>query len=357
MGLPIAVAFFGSVRASELRLTADPRWAQYAPFANTRTSISLKPVNHRASSDSHRIPVRVASVVTDESSIAEFERHSTIETSMTGSVTGRSSIEIPVRVQSSERSDSELAESRLQHEQSAKKARGTNDETVAVIAKSADRIESQVKHVRESLDQIAKRQNEHQSDDRQQQTQILERQNKLLQHDAELRDAMRKLSEMANGPSAKIAIETQVMNKSLFTEPANTKTPATTHGLKTSQIDELHLHENPVNVPPEKRLSNSNHDDAESIQIRRDTGRDMVDIFTMDVHDADIRQFLTRLSEVAGVGILASPGVQGRISLHLRNVRLESAIKAIAKSRDYVFQRESGILVIRTAEEATRIKL
>ena len=83
----------------------------------------------------------------------------------------------------------------------------------------------------------------------------------------------------------------------------------------------------------------------------------MVDVFTMDIHDADIRQFLTRLSEVARVGILPSPGVKGQISLHLRKVRLESALKAIVKSRDYVFERESGILVIRTAEEAARMKL
>ena len=207
MGLPIAVAFFGSPSASELQRPADPKWVHYSPFAETRVVASTNSINDRRSNDSVQIPVRVACVVAEDSSTAELETRATMETSLTGSVTGRSSIEIPVHMQSSENPSPDLVESRLQREQALKKSRGLDVETGAVIAKSSGRIEPQVKHVRERIEDLSKRQVEHQTGDLQQQTQILKRQNQLKQNEAELLGAMKKLSEMTHGNSARISIE------------------------------------------------------------------------------------------------------------------------------------------------------
>ncbi len=76
----------------------------------------------------------------------------------------------------------------------------------------------------------------------------------------------------------------------------------------------------------------------------------------MEVHDADVRQFFEKLSEVAGVSILPGPEVTGLISLTLREVPFEAALKAIAKIRGYVVEREGDIVVICTADEALRLK-
>ncbi|WP_010586354.1 type II and III secretion system protein [Schlesneria paludicola] len=90
--------------------------------------------------------------------------------------------------------------------------------------------------------------------------------------------------------------------------------------------------------------------------IRIEPSAQATDVFTMDVRDGDVREFFHRLSQTAHVSILVSPEVSGPITLSLRNVRLETALNAIAKSQGYVVEREGEITQISTIAEAAQLK-
>ena len=76
----------------------------------------------------------------------------------------------------------------------------------------------------------------------------------------------------------------------------------------------------------------------------------------MEVRDASLRHFLSRLSEVSRVSIVPSPHVEGTISLSLYGVSFDAALKAVLKSQNLVYEREEEIVLISTTDELLRIK-
>jgi hypothetical protein len=59
---------------------------------------------------------------------------------------------------------------------------------------------------------------------------------------------------------------------------------------------------------------------------------------------------------VAQISIIPSPEIQGRISLNLRDVRIDAALKAIIAAQDYVIERDDNIFIVRTLAETARRK-
>ena len=79
--------------------------------------------------------------------------------------------------------------------------------------------------------------------------------------------------------------------------------------------------------------------------------------FSLQVHDAELTQVLDMLAQLAGVNILSSADVQGRVTLNLQDVTVESALEAILKSRGFVHEREADFIYVRSEAEVARIKL
>ncbi len=79
--------------------------------------------------------------------------------------------------------------------------------------------------------------------------------------------------------------------------------------------------------------------------------------FSLQVHDAELTQVLDMLAQLAGVNILPSADVQGRVTLNLQDVTVDRALEAILKSRGFIHEREADFIYVRSEAEVARIKL
>lgn len=80
-----------------------------------------------------------------------------------------------------------------------------------------------------------------------------------------------------------------------------------------------------------------------SSDVRKSEGDDSLDI---NIQNTDIRQVLERLSQEAGLNILASKNVTGVVTANLSGVSVETALAAILKSTGLVAQREGSIIYV-----------
>jgi hypothetical protein len=297
LGIPALVFVFAAIRAREFKLEIDQRWTQFVPFIDRNESVPLNGQKSRGSQESGRIPVQTASILTGESSSPQpvYAREMTTEAASPNTTPPETDSSSREQLVEESRPDQNFA--RVDPEIPVEQPESTGSEQAAdhaleiaaepqlesvndsEFAKSAVRLESEMREVRQKLDQLVDR--------------------LAMQHVEHRNEA--KLAEIS------------------------------------------------ANSFPEKPSRD------ESIQIHRTASPDHTDLFTIDVQDADIRQFLIRLSEVARVGILPSPAVQGRISLHFEEKHLEAVLKAIVRSYNLAFEREHGIIVIRTADEAAKM--
>ncbi len=72
------------------------------------------------------------------------------------------------------------------------------------------------------------------------------------------------------------------------------------------------------------------------------------------VYDRDVREVLALLSRQGGWNILPTQSVQGRVSLALSNVDLETALAAVLRATGYVARREGNIIYVGTPEEFSK---
>ena len=353
LGLPLVVFLFGTIRHRQLQSTANPRWAQFAKMTGFSKVTAPGSSDVRTDIESNRSPVRTAGTLSDNLSPSDSIRHSTSDTSLTGSVAGRRSLEIPVQSHSVETSGTDRRQPTILRGASERRPNGfhsTVDENDSSMTESTSRLESRVKDVCERLDQLAQQQNKQQSQNVQVQTQ-------LLQREAAIVDALNKLNETTCQFSVVQSTTSESNSNDEGAEGRSRREGWTEH----SSADESFQSPIVLSFKPSAEIappspSTRNSPNKESIRISRKIGRDKVTVFTMDVRDADVRQFFSKLSEVARVSILPSPEVTGQISLKVREACFENALKAIIKSRGYVIEREGDIVIIRTADEAIRLK-
>ena len=346
IGLPLLVFCAANVRHRQLQSRSNPRWATFAKTTGPREATPAKsPAPGKAESkpsDSTGVTARLASHTKD----------------LTGSVTGSSPIEMPVSNPSSAVSQAE------QTQTVSAPSRLTPDNRYAAATKSVARVplpdddltpqsaarravvevESRPQVMFRPLNGGASR-----SDSRSEQleSQIAGMQRRLdqlaqVQVDKQLSDfdrAAKQLQQLQQAQSAQQA-------------PAAGPSPAPAQFQTTAPT----AVESSARRSPAGSESGSNGREG-TIKIFPGEGADDDEKFSLQVHDAELTQVLDMLGQLAGVNILPSPGVEGRVSLNLQDVTVDRALEAILKSRGFVHERENDFIYVRSAAEVTQSKL
>ncbi len=340
IGLPLVVLMFGAIRTRQLQSKAHPRWAKFANAANKT------PDEPKTKTASRQTPALSPTIKFEEITSSDNDHSPLPQVNFTGSVTRRKPIEPTIDSESAAVTSTTPTYSRAHPEFEELPPiifRPVNDEDDSLTAQSTRRLESQLTDVRQQLDRLTTQQS-------QQQAEEIARQAKLL-------DVITKLSERPSSDSASPELTSVPCTK----EPAfDPQTPTLIAEDLPSLIDvlpvEIPAAETPTAEVPPPGPSNSSYDDESPIRIRRSTDVSAPETFSISADDADIRHVFAKLSEVAEISIIPSPEIQGRISLNLRDVRVDAALKAIIASQDYVVERDDNIIIVRTLAETARRK-
>jgi type IV pilus assembly protein PilQ len=79
--------------------------------------------------------------------------------------------------------------------------------------------------------------------------------------------------------------------------------------------------------------------------------------FDLQVEQAELPRVLELLAQMAGINILTSPEVVGKVTINLQGVTLENALDGLLRSRGYIFQRDGDIVFVMTQREADARRL
>ncbi len=74
----------------------------------------------------------------------------------------------------------------------------------------------------------------------------------------------------------------------------------------------------------------------------------------LQLKDMDIHEVLKLLSQKSGLNIIAGKNVTGKVSVYLKNVRLEDALRIILDANDLAYKEEDGIIRVMAADEFER---
>ncbi len=355
IGLPLLVFCAANVRHRQLQSRSNPRWATFAKTTGSREATLAKPP----------APVKAESKPSDSTGVtAKLASHIK---DMTGSATGSSPIEMPVSnpsastprpaqtqtagVPSRSWSDSRDAASSksvasvpppdddLTPQAAARRAvvevesrpqvmfRPLNGGTSRIASKS-DQLETQIAGMQRRLDQLAQVQVDKQLSD-------FDRAATLLQ---QLQQAQSAQQAPTAGPFV----------------PAPTAAPAPARApIRTTA---------PTAVESSARRGSIGSESGSqgregTIKIFPGEGSDDDEKFSLQVHDAELTQVLDMLGQLAGVNILPSASVEGRVSLNLQDVTVDRALEAILKSRGFVHERENDFIYVKSAAEVAQFKL
>jgi type IV pilus assembly protein PilQ len=95
-------------------------------------------------------------------------------------------------------------------------------------------------------------------------------------------------------------------------------------------------------LPPGRRAPASGSGEAEG---------EGDDSLVLNVPDADVREVLDLLAQQGGLNILASPSVQGRISISLADTDVDSALNAVLRVSGFAARREKNFVFVGTLAE------
>ncbi len=79
-------------------------------------------------------------------------------------------------------------------------------------------------------------------------------------------------------------------------------------------------------------------------------------LVSMDFENADIQTVLRAFAEIGGVNIIATKGVQGTVTLKLRNLPWKQALKAVLEINGFAMVEEGNIIKVMTASELENCK-
>ncbi|NQT46388.1 MAG: secretin and TonB N-terminal domain-containing protein [Candidatus Omnitrophica bacterium] len=96
---------------------------------------------------------------------------------------------------------------------------------------------------------------------------------------------------------------------------------------------------------------------SEAQEDARDEGAVEKNNVTMDFKDAEITSVLRLLSFKSGVNIIAGPGVEGPVTIRLKDVSWDRALDVILKTYDYGYERDGNIITVIPMEKLTEQKL
>ncbi len=195
------------------------------------------------------------------------------------------------------------------------------------------RLETQLAGLQRRLDQLAMAQNERQVSD-------LERALNLLQQaqQAQIQRGQANPGQIPQPPRPFNPPDTDSDVNDQGPERSSTVPPAPRAGRANATINNKSVGREP------------------SIKIVQGDVGDDDEKFSIQVQDANLSEVLDMLGQLAGVNILASRDVQGRISLNLQDVTVTKALDAIVKSQGFVYEREGDFIYVRTSAEDTAMK-
>lgn len=356
--LPLLVFMAAQVRHRQLQSKANPRWSQWAKTNGSRVAEDPSPKKSKAddsnvaqSEHPRRLPVKTASRPQDLSGSAtgnaQTERpvappmnvdlptasirnpaatRPQIPNTLTPRQTAEApshpklgnSMQVPLPPDEPPSAVASQPPAALRTESMPPVHFGIVEDNRANEAANR-RIESQLAGLQRRLDQLAQAQSDRQVSD-------LERAMTVLRQaqDAQL---------LLPGPRA---YEEHVAPPAAPT-PGRTAVPVT-----------------PEAVRPDDRPGKSGREP--SIKIVQGEPGDQDERFSIQVQDANLTEVLEMLGQLAGMNILASRDVQGRVSLNLQDVNVDKALEAILRSQGYVYEREGDFVYVRSAAEQTAMK-
>ena len=91
--------------------------------------------------------------------------------------------------------------------------------------------------------------------------------------------------------------------------------------------------------------------------IRVERGAGDRETFSLQIDDAELTHVLDLFGQLAGINILASPGVRGKVTLNLQQVSMDDALAALLRSQNCVAEREGDFLYVQSAAEAANRQL
>jgi type IV pilus assembly protein PilQ len=77
-------------------------------------------------------------------------------------------------------------------------------------------------------------------------------------------------------------------------------------------------------------------------------------LVSFDFKDADVRNVLRIFSHKTGINIVASPDVQGSVTVKLNNVPWEKALKIILEMNDFAYVREENVIKVLTRDRVAQ---
>src|SRR3989338_5147154 len=93
-------------------------------------------------------------------------------------------------------------------------------------------------------------------------------------------------------------------------------------------------------LPPSLSIGSDNH--LQSVLYTR---------FSFDVNDAEIRGVLKVLAESFDLNIVVDEGVSGKVTLSLKEVRLEDALDLILEPSGYFYRLKDNVILIQAPEK------
>jgi len=345
IGLPLLVLCAANVRHRQLQSRSNPRWAEFAK-TNGSSEAVLRPSSAPVIAEISSSPASGHS--------AKLASHTR---DLTGSVTGSSRIEIPVTTPTvaAVTPAVEPVPNTTSPLPSVMERRGTAVATTApvvtfpegdtadpVVADKEDSTDVEIEH----QPQVTFRPlNEGPS----------ERDAKSEQVQAQIEKLQQRLDQLALAQVEKQVTEFDRNARLMHNLQLAQQTPPAT---SASQLVPTPSAAAIPDQPKPQRATNGATGSGGregTIKIIQGEGAGK-EKFSLQVQGADLTQVLEMLAQLAGVNILASADVHGRVSLNLQDVTVERALEAILKSRGYVHERENDFIFVKTAAEAARAK-
>ncbi len=91
--------------------------------------------------------------------------------------------------------------------------------------------------------------------------------------------------------------------------------------------------------------------DSDFLTETNESGSGKGDLLTMDFKNADLRNVLRLIANQNGLNVVAGPDVTGEVTVRLRGVTVEEALRNILRSNGYSFVRDENVILVRPEEE------
>ena len=405
LGLPSIILMFGMLRARQLQSTANPRWSQFAKLSGPQEAV-LDPATElttAVAADRSAPPEPTLLTSNDQAGT----------NGLTGSVSGRQSETVELSLETGAANKSSYADRSVDTQDIEIPYppivfRPVDEDSDKRSEPSSKVLEGELRSVQKRLDELAHQQRQLEKRGDQRQSEAHERELAILNSVNQHRPVESPQPVVVEvRPQVSIIEKESPRTSPEFPPPATSdlpvKPPANENSLNPRLVSKRTASAAPVeSAPLEEDLSAPRlsieaaepemflippapiaaeerpvpslppiiagaeptkipHPAGRSllvddgISIRRRTAQGSMALYSMEVQDADLRQFLCKLSQESGMNILPSSGVSGQISLSLHDVDLDAALNAIVKSQGLSLQHDGNIVVISTDEEIRRV--